>query len=343
MNPESVRAYRPGDWFAILGARVAVLLPPEAKPRVAALWELVDEDASFEVVLDALLAEGLRELPAFVLVAGDRDRTAVLVRGDVRAELRTGDESVVVDGASAATWAERSVGDPVEQLAVVVEDDPLGLDTTSYTVDRGLFRVSRFEVKPARSPEPPDWIPEPPAPPAAVPPPPPPQAPQPPPPPSPLPPPPPVPPVPEFEFDEVTEEGPWVAPAAPDLSVVPQPYDTAAPVARLLFSNGDVVDVDGPIVIGRAPDPRRSQSEDPHLVVVPSPHLEISSTHIEVRPGTGADLGAAVVIDLGSTNGTVVVQPGIGPEDLIPALPVQLLPGALIDIGDGVTIQVATP
>jgi pSer/pThr/pTyr-binding forkhead associated (FHA) protein len=60
-----------------------------------------------------------------------------------------------------------------------------------------------------------------------------------------------------------------------------------------------------------------------------------------VRPGTGADHGTAVITDLGSTNGTVVVQPGIGPQDLAPGEPVQLLPGALIDIGDGITIQVS--
>ena len=40
---------------------------------------------------------------------------------------------------------------------------------------------------------------------------------------------------------------------------------------------------------------------------------------------------------------TVVVQPGLGPQDLAPGEPVQLLPGALIDIGDGITIQVTRP
>jgi hypothetical protein len=43
---------------------------------------------------------------------------------------------------------------------------------------------------------------------------------------------------------------------------------------------------------------------------------------------------------MGSTNGTVLVQPGLSPEDLQPGMPVQLLPGAVIDLGDGVTIHV---
>jgi pSer/pThr/pTyr-binding forkhead associated (FHA) protein len=76
------------------------------------------------------------------------------------------------------------------------------------------------------------------------------------------------------------------------------------------------------------------------VVTVPSPHQEISSTHLEIRPGEGADQGSAVVTDLGSTNGTVVVQPGLPAEDLRPGIGVQLIPGATIDLGEGVTIQV---
>ena len=76
---------------------------------------------------------------------------------------------------------------------------------------------------------------------------------------------------------------------------------------------------------------------------MPSPNQEISSTHIEVRPGSGADHGSAVVTDLGSTNGTVVVQPGLPPEELQPGTAVQLIPGAVIDLGDSVTIQVSNP
>ena len=60
--------------------------------------------------------------------------------------------------------------------------------------------------------------------------------------------------------------------------------------------------------------PRRAASpptDQPRLVTVPSPHQEISSTHLEVRPGSGADHGSAVVTDLGSTNGTVLAQPGL--------------------------------
>lgn len=122
------------------------------------------------------------------------------------------------------------------------------------------------------------------------------------------------------------------------------PSVTARPVAVLQLSTGDRVEVDRVVILGRAPEARRfSATEQPRLVTVPSPQQEISSTHLEVRPGTGADHGSAVVTDLGSTNGTVLVQPGLPAEPLKPGIAVQLLPGAVIDLGDGMTITVARP
>ncbi|RHW24238.1 FHA domain-containing protein [Nocardioides immobilis] len=132
-------------------------------------------------------------------------------------------------------------------------------------------------------------------------------------------------------------------PAAPE--PVATPPAAGAPegdaVAKLMISDGQQVLVDRVILIGRAPEARRfTSTEQPHLVTVPSRLHEISSTHVEVRPGTGADQGSAVVTDMGSTNGTVLVQPGLGPEDLKPGIAVQLVPGAIINLGDGITIQV---
>ncbi|MGN0064218.1 MAG: FHA domain-containing protein [Nocardioides sp.] len=115
----------------------------------------------------------------------------------------------------------------------------------------------------------------------------------------------------------------------------------AKPVAQLVLSTGEVVGVDRAILIGRAPEARRFASDDkPALIVVPSPHQEISSTHLEIRPGAGVDHGMAVVTDLGSTNGTVLVQPGLPPEELQAGVAVALIPGAILDLGDGVTVQV---
>ena len=168
-------------------------------------------------------------------------------------------------------------------------------------------------------------------------------------------PPPPIPPAPpqfdptDIDHDGHTVAGGWdpnqFAPQQPGIpGQPPAPSVTSVPVARLVISNGETVDVDRAVLVGRAPEARRfTSTEQPRLVTVPSPNQEISSTHLEVRPGSGADHGSAVVTDMGSTNGSVLTLPGLSPEDLQPGIAVQLVPGSRIDLGDGVTIHVTHP
>lgn len=151
---------------------------------------------------------------------------------------------------------------------------------------------------------------------------------------------------PSDDQDGLTQAG--APPAPPTPAGIPgQPQAPAVlgrPVARLVFSHGETLPVDRTIVIGRAPEVRRrGRDEEPLLFTVPSPGLEISSTHLEIRPGTGVDHGTATATDLGSTNGTVVMQPGLPPEELRPGLATALVPGTVIDLGDGLTIQVTRP
>ena len=164
------------------------------------------------------------------------------------------------------------------------------------------------------------------------------------------PPPPPPPPPPgagNSDHDGLTQTGvnpDEFAREQPGIPGQPMAPSVTRPVAKLVISNGETIDVDRVVLIGRAPEARRfTSTEQPTLITVPSPMHEISSTHVEVRPGSGADHGSAVVTDMGSTNGTVLVQPGLPPEDLKPGIAVQLIPGAIINLGDGVTIQVARP
>ena len=155
--------------------------------------------------------------------------------------------------------------------------------------------------------------------------------------------------LPAGDHDGATRSGGWLSGEfdrqQPGIPGQPQaPSITSRPVARLSFSSGETIEVDRAVLVGRAPEARRfTSTEQPRLVTVPSPNQEISSTHLEIRPGSGADHGSAVVTDMGSTNGTVLVQPGLPAEDLQPGIAVQLIPGAIIDLGDGVTIQVTNP
>jgi hypothetical protein len=389
------RSVTPGDWYGVLGDDVLVLLPPAAKARVAALWETVDEGAGFDEVLDALISNGLRELPSFVLVSSRDADVKVVIRGAGEAELTTAEGPVTVSGAADTTWVERHVSG-VTALRIQVAD---GADTP-YTVGSGLVRVAVVEqpapvadeppaAPPVVEPEPvvqPEPAAEPvaepeaerppthladPAVPVPVEPEPAPAAPDPAPAVSWTPPPPPV------YVPPVPLTAPVSAPSVPTPTPEPEPerepadtgdtqsqaFDPARfaappdgiagtpqappvasrPVARLIFSSGDVVDVDRAILVGRAPEARRfGGDEQARTITVPSPQQEISSTHLEIRPGAGADHGSAVVTDLGSTNGTVVVQPGLPPEDLQPGIAVQLIPGAVVDLGEGVTIQVTS-
>ncbi|KRF19022.1 hypothetical protein ASG90_03835 [Nocardioides sp. Soil797] len=580
-SQNAIRSYRPGGWYAIFGEHASVLLPESEKPRVAALWELVDSGAGFDELLDALIATGLRSLPGFVLVSTAEEPTRIVLRGSARAEVTLGNgEQASVDGGAAATWVEKALPD-VASLQLVLEDDGEAVD---FGIRAGLVRVSRIDQPPyaanegaatdsavaaaaadtdtsaeaaapvdspdaavavpvageapaedapepqvdadeseaaagaelgseaepaaeagdvagdsfapsggayaapvvgafasapvggahagepqfeesqpeeaaqpgesqpeeavpfaddqhagpeqspaddlvddqpteahafpffndieepeeapaqpafdgqadqqsaaeqpvddragvpetpddgqqqapsepvwgqapqgnayappeapsnpfapgAAAPEPPMWTP--PAQPDAP------------------------------QWGAPSEQQPAEAPAwgggqsaqgdvdhdghtqagtfnpgefarqHPGIPGQPQaPSVTAQPVARLVFSNGETIDVDRAVLVGRAPEARRFTSTDqPRLVTVTSPNQEISSTHLEVRPGSGVDHGSAIVTDMGSTNGTVLTQPGFAPEDLQPGIAVQLLPGSVIDLGDGVTIQVTS-
>lgn len=400
--------FHPGSWYAVSGARTTVLLPPALRHRVADLWEMVDEGADFDDVLDVLIAQGLRELPGFALIGEIGGTTLVLLRGAVTATLESNAGEVFLDGATASTWVEQSA---VDVTRLVVELEPTG-NSSSGALHAGVVQVGRIElvaggmVHPERALVVDDEValldplaPEDPIDPvdpvdmapldtedltgieaagvttqAAIP------VPQPVLIPEPVPVPIPEPtPEPSHRDQEPTE--PFAPPQShrspeqlsPDRLVPEHPSSddhdgitqsgtpagdferaqpgipgqqhppsvVSRPVARLLVSNGDVVEVDRVVLVGRAPEGRRfSSTEQPALISVDSPLQEISSTHLEVRPGSGADHGSAVVTDLGSTNGTVLVQPGLPPESMQPGIAVQLIPGAIIDLGDGVTIQV---
>lgn len=330
-----LRSYRPGPWFGILGTHATVLLPPSEKDRVASLWELVDTGAGFDEVLDALIAGGLRELPGFVLVseaaAGSTREagtiTKVVVRGAARARFTTTDGEVHLEGDEATTWVERSLSGVVASVLEVADDGEATDLPAELRVDTGLVRVSRVEEQVVADGPVPEEKPAP-APPThrAT----------------------PAAPLDEHDtadHDGLTQAGGWTpGPPPPGIPGQEPAPAVTRPVARLLVSTGESVEVDRAVVVGRAPESRRFPHDDqPRLVTVPSPQQEISSMHVEIRPGSGADHGSAVVTDLGSTNGTVLVQPGLPAEDLRPGVGVALLPGAVIDLGDGLTISVVQP
>lgn len=363
------RTFAAGDWYAVVGEQVTALIPTDARSRVAGLWDLADRGAGFEEVLDGLLADGLSNLSGFALI-GHGDRTRVLVRGAVAATFRTPQGDVAIAHEADALWGDRTLDGVTGGRITVgaVSDEPdLALAT-------GVARASVVQFGEAAaadaaatgtgaSDEPVSVVADVTEESAPF------EAEQPDPGPEPVPVPQPSAPLtfgapsdddptPTGEQPAVTDDAAYPgndhdgqttvgAPVADFVRPQPgipgqelAPAVVAHPVAKLIFSTGDVVDVDRVILVGRAPEARRFASSDqPHLVTVSSPNHEISSTHLEIRPGAGADHGMAVVTDMGSTNGTVLVQPGLPPEDLQAGIAISLIPGAILDLGDGVTIQ----
>nr|WP_246232378.1 FHA domain-containing protein [Nakamurella aerolata] len=115
----------------------------------------------------------------------------------------------------------------------------------------------------------------------------------------------------------------------------PEPVERPV-LADLALSTGQRVAVQAPVVIGRAP---AALGNGAQLVTVPSPHQDISRSHVEVR----AEDWHVVVADLKSTNGTVVRAPDRPDQLLHPGQAIVVEPGWEIDLGDGVTVQVREP
>lgn len=108
--------------------------------------------------------------------------------------------------------------------------------------------------------------------------------------------------------------------------------DAAAPIYGVLaFSNGERIDVDRAILIGRNPKVAGAvEGGLPRIMKFDGPGQGLSRTHAEVR----VEDGDVVVEDLQSTNGTEVQLPGQQRRRLRSGEPVVIVPGTLIDFGD---------
>jgi FHA domain len=108
----------------------------------------------------------------------------------------------------------------------------------------------------------------------------------------------------------------------------------------LRADDGTRAEVDSAVLIGRAPDPARSNFKAPHLMTLHSPGHDISRTHVEVAPQGWQ----VVATDLNSTNGTVLIHPdGKKRQQLMPGEQVPVRPGSVLELGDGVSITIAPP
>ena len=107
--------------------------------------------------------------------------------------------------------------------------------------------------------------------------------------------------------------------------------DTTAPPAiwRVSFDTGESFVVEGLALVGRRPE---SRSGEPvrHLVPLRSTDMSLSKTHAQFQVVPD---GALVVMDRGSTNGSVVIRQGVS-KPLTAGRPATLLDGDTVRFGD---------
>lgn len=138
-----------------------------------------------------------------------------------------------------------------------------------------------------------------------------------------------------------TPEPPAPAPgrrraAAPAATRAPEPVPprrAARPATRwrATADTGETVLVRGLTLLGRGPQPREGESVA-DLVALPSTDMSVSKTHAQLQL---SDDGSLVVMDRGSTNGSVLIRQGV-PRHLSAGRPVTLLDGDVLHLGDRV-------
>ena len=131
-------------------------------------------------------------------------------------------------------------------------------------------------------------------------------------------------------------------PQAPPAPSVAPPAQPLAPLAtqpgrpqpqparwRVHFDNGESFVIAGMALVGRRPEPR-SGEQVAHLIPLASADMSVSKTHAQFGP---APDGTIVVMDRGSTNGTVLVRQGVS-RQLAPGKPAALVDGDRVVYGD---------
>jgi len=98
---------------------------------------------------------------------------------------------------------------------------------------------------------------------------------------------------------------------------------------RVTFDNGETFVVEGLALVGRRPEPRSGEQVH-HLVPLTSADMSVSKTHAQFGP---APDGVLVVMDRGSTNGSVLIRQGVS-RPLSAGKPATLVDGDTVSFGD---------
>ncbi|MFF2632501.1 FHA domain-containing protein [Microbacterium sp. NPDC058021] len=301
--------------FAMVADRFLLVLAGEVGDRFALeLWTILSGgDAALEDVLAALAGRGIEHLPDFALVELVDARTSsvsVAVRGAATARVH-GPETSTLDGAGVGTWVEGSA-QHVSSIALTLSGAAGG---ALLPLGRGVVRADRLQwgsppadSRPERTPAAPEadvpaW--------AAG-----------------------------LDDDPLTTTAMDRAALAEMVAGIADDRTQLGTVRRrgpqqptrrfvLTLDSGRVLELDLPVVLGRAPQPAAHPGA--RLAALVSPRREVSGTHVELR----LDGDQLLVRDLESTNGTVVRHADGSAMLLRGGATARLTEGATLDIGDG--------
>ena len=116
---------------------------------------------------------------------------------------------------------------------------------------------------------------------------------------------------------------------APPQHAPPQQARPQAQRWRVHFDNGESFVIAGLALVGRRPEARTGE-QVAHLIPLASADMSVSKTHAQFGPAVD---GTIVVMDRGSTNGTVLVRQGVS-RQLAPGKPAALVHGDKVVYGD---------
>jgi len=108
-----------------------------------------------------------------------------------------------------------------------------------------------------------------------------------------------------------------------------QPSVAQQPRWRVHFDNGESFVIAGMALVGRRPEARHGEHVA-HLIPLTSADMSVSKTHAQFGPASD---GTIVVMDRGSTNGTLLVRQGVS-RQLAPGKPASLVDGDKVVYGD---------
>ncbi|MBS1698802.1 MAG: hypothetical protein JST25_10425, partial [Actinobacteria bacterium] len=147
--------YRTGSWYALIGPRAVVVLPPDADAALLArLWEQAESaEVAFADVVDALTAAGggsFSGIPPFAAVVREGEHARIAVRGRVLARVLTADDEREISGAEVTTWSERFIP-AMNGVEIRVED---GDEDAALPIVAGIVRAAGVALGSAAAPTP---------------------------------------------------------------------------------------------------------------------------------------------------------------------------------------------